>query len=88
MSDSTVAVLLLGRGEMHSSDILILSQPSNPTTTLQALVNLKLPTLRLSPLVSSLQDDDPATDQHPHLHGLEFTYDCDALNAVSTSTSI
>ena len=45
---------------------------------MQALVNLKRPTLRLSPLSSSLPDDAPTTDQHLHLHGLEFTYDCDA----------
>ena len=43
---------------------------------MQALVNLKRPTLRLCPLTS--QDDVPTTDQHIHLHGLEFTYDCDA----------
>jgi hypothetical protein len=41
---------------------------------LQALVNLKRPSLRLSPLSS--QDDPPTTDQP--LHGLEFNYDCDA----------
>ena len=45
---------------------------------MQALVNLKRPTLRLSPLSSSLPDDAPTSDQHLHLHGLEFTYDCDA----------
>ncbi|KAG6828827.1 hypothetical protein H0H92_006652 [Tricholoma furcatifolium] len=45
---------------------------SQPTTTLQALVNLKRPTLRLSPLTS-----EDATAEHHH-HGLEFEYDCDA----------
>lgn len=44
-----------------------------PTTTLQALVNLKRPTLRLSPLAS--ESDEPGVDHH---HGLEFEYDCDA----------
>lgn len=41
--------------------------PSQPTTTLQALVNLKRPTLRLSPLT-----DDPAH------HAIEFDYDADS----------
>ncbi|KAG6918363.1 hypothetical protein DXG01_015015 [Tephrocybe rancida] len=45
---------------------------SQPTTTLQALVNLKRPTLRLSPLTS----EDSTADHHHH--GLEFEYDCDA----------
>ncbi|KAG6830543.1 hypothetical protein H0H87_007742 [Tephrocybe sp. NHM501043] len=45
---------------------------SQPTTTLQALVNLKRPTLRLSPLIS----EDSTADHHHH--GLEFEYDCDA----------
>jgi len=49
-------------------------EPSHPTTTLQALVNLKRPTLRLCPL-DSVQDE-PSVDQHHH--GLEFEYDCDA----------
>ncbi|KAF9568647.1 hypothetical protein CPC08DRAFT_624843 [Agrocybe pediades] len=53
-------------------------QSSQPTTTLQALVNLKRPTLRLSPL-TSIQEESAGThvaDQHHH--GLEFEYDCDA----------
>ncbi|EJD51232.1 hypothetical protein AURDEDRAFT_111846 [Auricularia subglabra TFB-10046 SS5] len=41
--------------------------PSQPTTTLQALVNVKRPTLRLSPLT-----DDPGH------HAIEFEYDADA----------
>ena len=45
-------------------------QANQPTTTLQALVNLKRPTLRLSPLSSD--------EEHHHQHGLEFEYDCDA----------
>ncbi|KAI6043959.1 hypothetical protein EDC04DRAFT_497650 [Pisolithus marmoratus] len=51
--------------------------PSEPTTTLQALVNLKRPTLRLVPLATSPDDDPSHTDSHHH-HGLEFEYDCDA----------
>ncbi|KAK0458097.1 uncharacterized protein EV420DRAFT_1270807 [Desarmillaria tabescens] len=46
---------------------------SEPTTTLQALVNLKRPTLRLSPLTSG--EDSVPDNLH---HGLEFEFDCDA----------
>ncbi|KAF9447753.1 hypothetical protein P691DRAFT_775912 [Macrolepiota fuliginosa MF-IS2] len=54
-------------------------QPSHPTTTLQALVNLKRPTLRLSPLSSVPEDaQGPIEPRLQHLHGLEFEYDCDA----------
>ncbi|KIL63153.1 hypothetical protein M378DRAFT_12362 [Amanita muscaria Koide BX008] len=64
-------------------------QPSQPTTTLQALVNLKRPSLRLSPLSSDEPGSPSATDtgdnqiqvlsaHHLQLHGLEFEYDCDA----------
>jgi len=52
-------------------------EPSQPTTTLQALVNLKRPTLRLSPLTISPGDDPDHLDSLHH-HGLEFEYDCDA----------
>lgn len=52
-------------------------QPSQPTTTLQALVNLKRPTLRLVPLTIAPGDDPDQEDSHHH-HGLEFEYDCDA----------
>ncbi|KAH7925074.1 hypothetical protein BV22DRAFT_1011937 [Leucogyrophana mollusca] len=52
-------------------------EPSQPTTTLQALVNLKRPTLRLCPLSLSPSDDPSHADSHHH-HGLEFEYDCDA----------
>lgn len=52
-------------------------EPSQPTTTLQALVNLKRPTLRLCPLTISSGDDSDQLDSH-HNHGLEFEYDCDA----------
>jgi len=44
---------------------------------LQALVNLKRPTLRLVPLTAVPDDDPSQTDSHHH-HGLEFEYDCDA----------
>ncbi|GLB42263.1 putative zinc finger, C3HC4 type (RING finger) [Lyophyllum shimeji] len=50
---------------------------SQPTTTLQALVNLKRPTIRLSPLSSEDFTSPIASDSHHH-HGLEFEYDCDA----------
>jgi hypothetical protein len=40
------------------------------------LVNLKRPTLRLSPLAVS--PDDDATHVNAQHHGLEFEYDCDA----------
>lgn len=54
-------------------------QPSQPTTTLQALVNLKRPTLRLSPLTATAVEADESAPTHdPHEHGLEFEYDCDA----------
>ncbi|KAI0312162.1 hypothetical protein OF83DRAFT_1176901 [Amylostereum chailletii] len=48
-----------------------------PTTTLQALVNLKRPTLRLSPLEISPSDDPDHAESHHH-HALEFEFDCDA----------
>ncbi|KAH9941573.1 uncharacterized protein BXZ73DRAFT_88090 [Epithele typhae] len=47
------------------------------TTTLQALVNLKRPTIRLSPLESDATDDAEHADSQHH-HALEFEYDCDA----------
>lgn len=59
------------------SYVLTHAQPSQPTTTLQALVNLKRPTLRLCPLIISSGDDPDQVDSH-HNHGLEFEYDCDA----------
>ncbi|KAI0298664.1 hypothetical protein B0F90DRAFT_1632368 [Multifurca ochricompacta] len=48
-----------------------------PTTTLQALVNLKRPTLRLSPLAVNPSDDPVPLESHNN-HALEFEYDCDA----------
>jgi hypothetical protein len=56
-------------------------QVSQPTTTLQALVNLKRPTLRLSPLAPSEDPISPGSEDEHHAqqhHGLEFEYDCDA----------
>ncbi|KAF8439129.1 hypothetical protein L210DRAFT_3646627 [Boletus edulis BED1] len=52
-------------------------ESSQPTTTLQALVNLKRPTLRLVPLTMAPGDDPDQADSHHH-HGLEFEFDCDA----------
>jgi len=52
-------------------------ETSQATTTLQALVNLKRPTLRLTPLSIAPNDDPTHKDSHDH-HGLEFEYDCDA----------
>ncbi|EIM89208.1 uncharacterized protein STEHIDRAFT_145901 [Stereum hirsutum FP-91666 SS1] len=55
-----------------------------PTTTLQALVNLKRPTLKLSPLTHD-ETEDPSAEHH-ELHALEFEYDCDAPKcAISVS---
>ncbi|KAJ3908766.1 hypothetical protein F5879DRAFT_936149 [Lentinula edodes] len=48
-------------------------EPSQPTTTLQALVNLKRPTIRLSPLTVI-----EGEEAHGQQHALEFEYDCDA----------
>ncbi|RPD56006.1 hypothetical protein L227DRAFT_579222 [Lentinus tigrinus ALCF2SS1-6] len=49
------------------------------TTTLQALVNLKRPTLRLSPLENDTSEDADADHADlQHHHALEFEYDCDA----------
>ncbi|KAL1745516.1 hypothetical protein HDZ31DRAFT_36317 [Schizophyllum fasciatum] len=45
-----------------------------PTTTLQALVNLKRPTLRLSPLAPL----DSSDSSHALQHGISFSFDCDA----------
>jgi len=48
-----------------------------PTTTLQALVNLKRPALRLSPLTQTSDDLTAGAESHDN-HALEFEYDCDA----------
>lgn len=45
---------------------------------MQALVNLKRPSLRLSPLSSTTDDLPQANTANQHHHGLEFEYDCDA----------
>ncbi|KAH9061115.1 hypothetical protein EDB87DRAFT_1576486 [Lactarius vividus] len=52
-----------------------------PTTTLQALVNLKRPTLKLSPVTLQPSEDpseDPTNAESHNNHALEFEYDCDA----------
>lgn len=61
-------------------------QPSEPTTTLQALVNLKRPTIRLSPLASSAgeHEHDKESYGHHQQHGLEFEFDCDAPQCAIT----
>ncbi|KAH6906856.1 hypothetical protein BKA70DRAFT_1287179 [Coprinopsis sp. MPI-PUGE-AT-0042] len=51
--------------------------PTQPTTTLQALVNLKRPSLRLVPLTTPSYASDTA-HAPPQQHALEFTYDADA----------
>ena len=58
--------------------VLIFPQTIQPTTTLQALVNLKRPTLRLSPLETHTSDDPPVGAELQDNHALEFEYDCDA----------
>ena len=45
---------------------------------MQALVNLKRPSLRLSPLSSATDDLPQVNTANQHHHGLEFEYDCDA----------
>ena len=40
-------------------------------------MNLKRPSIRLSPLTPPAADDSN-TEHHHHVHGLEFEYDCDA----------
>ncbi|EKM57540.1 uncharacterized protein PHACADRAFT_251225 [Phanerochaete carnosa HHB-10118-sp] len=52
-------------------------EANEATTTLQALVNLKRPSLRLTPLETD-SSDDIEHDDSQHYHGLEFEYDCDA----------
>jgi len=63
------------------SHVLTIHQSVQPTTTLQALVNLKRPTLKLSPLQAHPSDDSPDdlnnVESHNN-HALEFEYDCDA----------
>jgi hypothetical protein len=58
-------------------------ETSRPTTTLQALVNLKRPSIRLTPIAVDATDGGGGggggEDQGAHhLHGLEFEFDCDA----------
>lgn len=52
-------------------------EANQATTTLQALVNLKRPSLRLTPLEVDSSEEIEEVDAKHH-HGLEFEYDCDA----------
>ncbi|KZT34769.1 hypothetical protein SISSUDRAFT_991382, partial [Sistotremastrum suecicum HHB10207 ss-3] len=73
-------------------------ETSQPTTTLQALVNLKRPSIKLSPLTHPSDSLDPS-NSNPHLnlhmrtHGLEFEFDADApkcliqINVITPSSS-
>ncbi|KDN42948.1 hypothetical protein RSAG8_06474, partial [Rhizoctonia solani AG-8 WAC10335] len=60
-------------------------QGDEPATTLQALVNLKRPSLRLTPLASNASNTDLGSTTKAG-HGLEFDYDCDAAKCRITVT--
>ncbi|CAE6524138.1 unnamed protein product [Rhizoctonia solani] len=60
-------------------------QGDDPATTLQALVNLKRPSLRLTPLASNASNTDLGSTTKAG-HGLEFDYDCDAAKCRITVT--
>jgi hypothetical protein len=62
-------------------------QGDEPATTLQALVNLKRPSLRLSPLASNASNTDLGSNAKAS-HGLEFDYDCDAAKCRITVTMV
>jgi hypothetical protein len=64
--------------------VLTFPQTIQPTTTLQALVNLKRPTLRLSPLETQTSDDPSGGAESHDNHALEFEYDCDAPKCCIT----
>lgn len=59
-------------------------ETTQPTTTLQALVNLKRPTLRLSPLEAPTSEDPSVGAESHDNHALEFEYDCDAPKCFIT----
>ncbi|CAE6506870.1 unnamed protein product [Rhizoctonia solani] len=59
-------------------------QGDQPATTLQALVNLKRPSLRLTPLAPNASNADLGSTKAGH--GLEFEYDCDAAKCRITVT--
>ncbi|KAG8693979.1 hypothetical protein FRC08_008773 [Ceratobasidium sp. 394] len=59
-------------------------QGHEPATTLQALVNLKRPSLRLTPLASNASNTDLVSTSTKASHGLEFEYDCDAAKCHIT----
>lgn len=65
------------RGASDETWLTCFLQANQATTTLQALVNLKRPSLRLTPLEVDSSDDPEHADSQHH-HGLEFEYDCDA----------
>jgi hypothetical protein len=64
--------------------VLTFIQTIQPTTTLQALVNLKRPTLRLSPLEAQTSEDPSVGAESHDSHALEFEYDCDAPKCCIT----
>lgn len=64
--------------------VLTFAQTIQPTTTLQALVNLKRPTLRLSPLEAQTSEDPSVGAETHENHALEFEYDCDAPKCCIT----
>ncbi len=71
-----------------SLHVLTFTQTIQPTTTLQALVNLKRPTLRLSPLVAQTSEDPSVGAESHDNHALEFEYDCDAPKCCITVQAI
>ena len=64
--------------------VLTFTQTIQPTTTLQALVNLKRPTLKLSPLEAQTSEDPSIGAESHDNHALEFEYDCDAPKCCIT----
>ncbi|KAJ2913998.1 hypothetical protein MD484_g6428, partial [Candolleomyces efflorescens] len=77
-----IGAVTSGPAWTSTGDKKIETQPTQPTTTLQALVNLKRPTIKLSPLHHDAEEVQPQPDDGDHSegapHGLEFEYDCDA----------
>jgi hypothetical protein len=64
--------------------VLTFAQTIQPTTTLQALVNLKRPTLKLSPLEAQTSEDPSVGAESHDNHALEFEYDCDSPKCCIT----
>ncbi|CAE6420710.1 unnamed protein product [Rhizoctonia solani] len=67
------------------SETVVNDWGDEPATTLQALVNLKRPSLRLTPLASNASNTDLGSNTKAS-HGLEFDYDCDAAKCRITVT--